>query len=327
MGGKRFVAVTTSRNDGDFAEAFIRGNSRYVEKFVILDDSSDNTQEIVSQLRQEGFQIDLIRRPGIVADQAEKINYMVDEFVDPSRFSAVIPLDMDEVLVPANEEIPQDSRNLESEPSFLSWYPFVPNRVGLEPGQDFLRSGFSGTENTKKRVKKVFIPTTAVSRDRRVSIGAHNYKAANGTGVQLNNPHFAIAHFPVRSPDQLMLKLLTGLAALGLKAERAKTEGHHLIEIGRLLRETDFLLDLETLQKIGAFYGFLGEAKRSELTVFNNDSNLLPEIDLSFPELTRINLNRNMLELVNELVSLPGEILNRPRLRRVFGGLWSRKIV
>jgi hypothetical protein len=316
MKSTRWLSVTTSRNDGDIAEAFIRSNAALIDKFVILDDSTDSTPEILNALKGEGFDIELIKRRGIVADQAEKINLMVDTYADPSKFSAVIPLDMDEVLIPIEKGFSKDHAAAVESPSFLPWYPFVPTTTEFQAQGNYLKEAYRGASNTKGRTKKVFLPSASLSSQGKVFIGAHDYVISGQSQVHSDNHLLAIAHFPVRSSRQLTLKLITGLAALKLKKQRFKTEGHHLFEIRDLLVDSSFQFTLQDLQKVAAFYGFLNKQNATKEVNLNEDHLLLPDIDIKYPRHSNVNLEQNLYYLVEELVdqleSHPG---SAPRLR------------
>jgi hypothetical protein len=316
MNSTRWLSVTTSRNDGDISEAFIRSNAALIDKFVILDDSTDSTPEILNALKGEGFDIELIKRRGIVADQAEKINFMVDTYADPSKFSAVIPLDMDEVLIPVQKGFLKDHAAAVQRPSFLPWYPFVPTATEFQVQGNYLKDAFRGASNTKGRIKKVFLPSASLSSQGKVFIGAHDYLISGQSQVHSESNLLAIAHFPVRSSRQLALKLITGLAALRLKKQRFKTEGHHLFEMRDLFVESSFSFTLQDLQKASAFYGFLNKQNANSEVNFNEDHLLLPDIDIKYSRHSSVNLEQNLFYLVEELVdqleSHPG---SAPRLR------------
>jgi hypothetical protein len=50
-------SLTCSKNEEDIVEAFIRLNSRIVDTFIFFDSSTDSTREILSKLKNEGFNI------------------------------------------------------------------------------------------------------------------------------------------------------------------------------------------------------------------------------------------------------------------------------
>ena len=158
MEDNKWLAITCSRDDGDFIESFIRGNSRYIDKFVIIDDSTDNTVEILKKLRSEGFDIEVIKQKGIVSDQKAKTNWMLQKYGDPKKFAAVVPLDLDEIIVPKSLTDTKDNIRLDNAASFLDCIPFAPVDLNWPNSNTSVSESFTVAFNELGHVKKIFLP-------------------------------------------------------------------------------------------------------------------------------------------------------------------------
>lgn len=299
-----WLALTTCRNDGDILESFVRSNSAFIDKFVIMDDSSDNTKEICECLKREGFDIKIIQNRGIVSDQKAKTNWMLREFGDPKTFSAIVPLDVDEILMPLTKTCSKRELESSSESFFINWLPFVPTSPSPFEDPNPLKSKFLATSNVAGKVKKVFIPHSAISKKGVIDVGAHNYSSPRQSLVRNSSSEIAIGHFPVRSQEQIISKLATGLTAVRLKKKKLIGERYHLVQMLRDISKSGFLPDLEALQRMAAFYGVLESSNQASEIVFTEEGNRLPDISNRHFDLSRIQLSQNLYMLIDELTTL-----------------------
>jgi hypothetical protein len=306
MINNRWLSITCSRNDGDMVEAFIRGNSAFIDKFVIMDDSTDNTPQILELLTREGYDIEVIRRPGLVASQREKTNFMFQKYAKPKRFAAVIPLDVDEILVANQKGITKSDLENVNEAKFLPWIPYAPKTQGWTSATESLQECFVGTSNQLDTIRKVFIPAQSVSKSGLVEIGAHSYLLAGQPAVRGDHEVLSIAHFPVRTWEQIMSKVVTQLTAVRIKKDKLKGESTHLQGLARYLNAASNSKDLLSLQTIAAYYAAFtpGLGKNLEKIQFNDLGKLLPNISLSYLDYAKVNLEANMLKIIDELIEL-----------------------
>jgi hypothetical protein len=323
MKNNKWLAITCSRDDGDFIESFIRGNSRYIDKFVIVDDSTDNTCEILRNLRKEGFDIEIIRKKGIVSDQKAKTNWMFQKYGNPSKFSAVIPLDVDEVIIPRSPTDNKDNVRIDSFPTFLDWIPFAPVSLGWPLADDGLAESFTPTMNEIGRVKKVFLPRASFTDRGVIEIGAHNYHVDGEPSVLGVNNQLALAHFPIRSVEQLVSKLATKVVEVRLKKAKAPGEALHYTELVKMIIRTDFSPSLHDLQSAAANYSNYSDKSGSPMdTAISVNPPIsysvsLPPVRLVYNDLARVNLIRNLYQLSSELTDqLVTEFAIRPKIDR-----------
>lgn len=313
MKDNRWLALTCSRNDGDMIEAFIRGNSHFIDQFVILDDSNDSTTRVLELLKKEGYDIVLLRHRGLVASQKDKINYMFQKFANPRKFSAAIPLDVDEILVPVGEATYKADMQHQGGPMFLKWLPFAPKQLDWVQDGAELADLFVGTSNQLNTVRKVFIPSKAFSKHGQIEVGAHNYFVEGATAVFDDNQELAIAHFPIRSRAQILSKVLTQISAVRIKKKKIQGESLHLPPMARFLLDTkgrgieteleQAVRGLQMLQTMSAFYADFSPKKGHSFNsiVFNENSKLLPQVRFKYREVGKVDLSDNLIRLVSEL--------------------------
>lgn len=201
------VSLTWARNEEDVLESFIRHNSSIVDRMIIaLHRCTDRSKEIVEQCMRDGCNIELRESDALHHAQGETLTELLQE----TDADWVLPLDADEFLVG------EDARStIESLPSdvvhLLPWKTYVPT-----PGDD-------ATQNdpllriTHRRVKepaqyyKVLIPRQFL-KGSLVHVGSHKVIDA-ATGLERPSSPQAelwLAHFPVRSEQQLRRKIIEG---------------------------------------------------------------------------------------------------------------------
>jgi hypothetical protein len=323
MKSNNWLAITCSRDDGDFIESFVRGNSRYIDKFVIVDDSTDNTCETLKKLRLEGFDIEVIRQKGIVSDQKAKTNWMFQKYGNSKKFSAVIPLDVDEIIVPRTLADTKENIRLESSATFLDWVPFAPASLGWPQSAAELAKSFIPIINEIGSVKKIFLPGPSVTKKGVIEIGAHNYHIDGQQSVSGVNNQLALAHFPIRSVEQLVSKLATKVVEVRLKKNKAPSEALHYNELVKMIIRTDFSPTLNDLQSAAANYAnYLDKSPAPTIqtngaALASSFSESLPAINLVYNELAKVNLIRNLYQLSSELTDqLVTEFGIKPRIDR-----------
>ena len=323
MEDNEWLAITCSRDDGDFIESFIRGNSRYIDKFVIIDDSTDNTVEILKKLRSEGFDIEVIKQKGIVSDQKAKTNWMFQKYGNPKKFAAVVPLDVDEIIIPKSLTDTKDNIRLDNAASFLDWIPFAPVDLNWPDSHKRVSESFTPAFNELGHVKKIFLPRSSLTKRGIIEIGAHNYHIDEQPSVSGVNTQLALAHFPIRSLQQLVSKLATKVVEVRLKKAKAPSEALHYNELVKMILRTDFSPTLIDLQYAAANYANYNDKNPLPLVTTNGITpgsfyrKSLDHINLRYNSLASVNLIKNLYQLSTELTDqLVTEFGIKPKIDR-----------
>lgn len=236
----KIIALAMVKNEVDVIESFIRYNLRFVDELHILDhNSTDNTSLILQALKQEGLPIFLYHHPVVEHRQSLIINDLMKHCLeqDPS-IDYVIPLDADEFInCPDRDyfkhclkQIPQGYIG-----TYL-WETFLPNQA--TPTPDFL-ARFKEVRYETFVMGKAILPKD-VAQKGFISAGNHkvyyqfmekftrdnsfptllflpphlerfraSYQSEENIIIK-SEPHLTLAHYPVRSSEQMLSKLLVG---------------------------------------------------------------------------------------------------------------------
>ena len=206
------VVISRLKNSADIIETWVRANAAVADKFVVIDnESSDGTPQILQRLMIEGFNIELL--PGNVIDiQRDQMNWLLDYVKTKYDPDWILPLDDDEII--ASDTVQDIKGYLSSLPASneyrIRWrvYTLRGNEIA-DPRQYCIvqRLGFCFINN------QMDFPVAIVSRDAakknvRLTQGNHAFVESILPIVYLNDLY--IAHYPLRSKEQVISKFLTG---------------------------------------------------------------------------------------------------------------------
>jgi len=215
--------VAMVRNEADIIECFVRHNLSHLDALAIVDHASDDgTCDILRALVAEGFPIRLGVYDHPAHHQQEILTRLAREaFAQGADY--VFPLDADEFLkVPSRSNL---ERALHFVPAPLSaaiqWQTYVPGAVE--------QSAFRPADYRDRRVREpdgfhkvVLTRHFRDATDAIIGPGSHTV-LMKGPGqdtrrdpvrlARISPKTAALAHFPVRSTEQLIRKILLGWAA------------------------------------------------------------------------------------------------------------------
>ena len=248
----KIVCITTSKNECDVVESFIRHNSRFCDHFCLIDESKDATRDILQNLRSEGFSIDIFN-PGTSDYQQEGlINACLDAVRQSRQFDWAVFLDADEILPDVTR--PEFEALLAGVPArtcaALGWQTYVPLSLDYFTHEDPLVTNFRPRSTEPRQWFKVMVPASLFA-DARVAAGNHRaYLRANGETCATVNLPLRLAHFPVRSIEQISLKNILACHTLTMKRNRKPGEGSHVYMTLNDLRRANFAPGYEQLRDI-----------------------------------------------------------------------------
>lgn len=206
------ISISWVRNEEDIIEWFVRHNTRFVDRMIVIDNGSDDrTSAILHVLQQEGFHIDIHHDPTPIHRQDEALTALLAEC---SALCAdwILPLDADEFLcmMPGRDlfsllsDMPRDRVTL------LPWRTYVPT-VEDDPREP----------NPARRIRfrrdpehplfyKILAPESLASLPgMRIAPGSHALLHKEGSPLQTAVvEHLWLAHIPVRSVAQISRKIL-----------------------------------------------------------------------------------------------------------------------
>ena len=214
----KLVTVTMIRNDSDVVEAFVRHHLSLADHLVILDHgSTDATPAILRSLQAEGLPLTVLHDPSLSFQQGPRITELARQAFTRLGADFVFPLDADEFLKVESRLALE--RALAAVPNGqcgqIAWQNHVvtegDNAACVNPVE---RMRFRASVEPKDE-HKVILSRRMIDDTRwQVSPGNHflSRELTHGTetAVACYLPSVRIAHFPIRSQEQLHQKIILG---------------------------------------------------------------------------------------------------------------------
>jgi glycosyltransferase involved in cell wall biosynthesis len=285
----KIAAVSMVRDECDILELFVRINSKWADRFFILDNgSTDNTPHILRRLAEEGFPITVYTDTGINFDQSRATTQIVRKAISSSAFDYVFPIDCDEFISNADafRTSLAHSSSLDSA-SFVEWSTLIPKSSDSMLEAAPLYTGFERRQTETRRIRKIIL-TKKVAQSSIVQAGNHGAVSSDGTEIKGTNLKVDFFHIPVRSKAQIIAKAIIGSYKMSIKSGRGKHEAFHWDEMVKMMRQYRFDLSDEQLRDLAFNYGNS-----------SNDPKFRSSIPVSvgsnsdyfrYPDLARINL-------------------------------------
>lgn len=229
---KKRVGLSMVRNESDVIETFIRHNLTLLDELHIVDhDSSDNTREILTLLKQEGLPIHIYHYNELEFAPERVLNHMMQHILNnDADIDYIFPLDADEfIYCPSREKlntfltlIPQNRVGM------YIWRGYLPSSTEYDP--DFI-CHFTDQRKEEILTPKVIIPR-AIAETCILTIGSHYMIDSDGKEIKStvfiepNNQQFYywfierfqaefittndlwLGHYPIRSTIQQIKKVL-----------------------------------------------------------------------------------------------------------------------
>ncbi len=204
--------------EADVIEAFVRHNLGFIDALVIVDnDSIDGTREILVELQQEGLPIILFDDPVVGHFQGQIVTAVYRKVVPKFKPRFVFLLDADEFIVTSSREALYVQLRA-MRPGTIAqycWRTYIPAPTGPEGDvSDPLRS------ITHRKVveypwwKPIIVSKPKIDMKLKIVHGNHGVRYAGRSLRKVKLRDVVIAHFPVRSVDQITGKVLVGWIAM-----------------------------------------------------------------------------------------------------------------
>lgn len=317
----KIVSTSFVKNESDIVESFIRYQLNLVDEMIILDNfSTDNTPEIIDNLINEGLPIHLIRDTNTFDSLDIKMTKLVHKAVNEHDADLVCLLDCDEFIFSTNEKHPREVlESLDSSKYHLiKWTTYVPT-----PGDDydikFIPKRINHVrEEFIETFYKVIVPKEIIKKYKvTVDMGNHNLTIKNKAKDELANYDLdlRLAHFPIRSKEQCMSKVIVGwVNTVATNTENKSWNTHWRDLFYKIKANNDISLDdLEAFAikySIGA--KFLPDIDNISISTEKKPMNLEFCKDIEIKYDSKFNFLNNILEndisLAQDIVSLKREI-------------------
>lgn len=256
----RITAVGMIKNAADVIETYIRSNSLVVDNFVLLDNMcTDRTIFILEELRNEGFEIEIIKDDMIEHDQWKKMNKLIYYVNKKYNSDFIIPIDDDECVVPFSaDDTIENVRTLieqllQDKLYYLKWRIYVPNETDDENVISVVKRQTFCYEDEAECPNKVIIPK-GVLEDGTFRILPGNHEGRGNSIKEHVTLSFArMAHFPCRSEEQVRSKALTGWTNLLAFPGRTPIEGYQWKQMYTIAKKGE-KISLNEMQNMASLY-------------------------------------------------------------------------
>jgi hypothetical protein len=229
----RLVTISVVRNEADIIETFVRHHCALGARMhFILHRCIDNTEEILEKIQKEGLPITLEASDDAGYLQGERITEAARRIAAEKSADWILPLDADEFLVCTETHVA--GLNLETlspdRITLLSWRTYVPTPDDDITESCVVRRIFYRRTTEAPPIRKVLIPTAVLAgKSWTIPTGLHAVLDTDSGNAMptIVSAHLCIAHFPVRSSEQLCAKVLGGWTSVVATPNREPERCYH----------------------------------------------------------------------------------------------------
>ena len=228
------AAVSIVRSECDIIKPFVRHNATFFDRLYILDHrSTDTTPDILRRLADDGLPLVLSREGYGIFYQGPTMTQLIKRACDDHPWDFIIPLDGDEFLrVPDRATLEAALADLDPASIGLSEVVnYIPTESDDPDELDVLRRIVHRAKtkpDTGSKIFKVVIPG-AVIRQPGFSLNeGHHGVCIDGRPVAERRVEgLSLAHFPVRSIDQFILRTILCRLAWSSRSDYNPSWGWH----------------------------------------------------------------------------------------------------
>jgi hypothetical protein len=232
----QLVVISTIRNESDILEAFVRYHLQFVDQMIIINHrSADSSAHILQSMKKEGLPLELTEETSLELQQGPFLTRIMKKAVKDYDADWIIPLDADEFIAVSREgsvrevieKLPQDKVVK------VPWRTYVPLPSDNFQEPNILKriQHFRSREN--QNLRKIMLPRSlAMKKYGLIAAGNHGFVRETFRKQKefpyVHTDQLVLAHFPVRSSQQIMAKAFVGWLACLAKPNRLPTENYHL---------------------------------------------------------------------------------------------------
>lgn len=273
----KIISISTVKNEADIIESFVRYNLNIVDEMIILDNnSSDETTLILKKLIDEGLSITLFNSDDSYHNQATKMTNLLNKAIYEHDGDIVCLLDADEFIISNDNRHPREVLE-EIDNSFYylaKWVTYVPTIFDNENSK-FVPSRITHIRDKNlETFYKAIIPKSIVNSHKvEVEMGNHDLIITDVDRTSLVNRdlNISIAHFPIRSKEQCMSKILNGWPNTIAINTGDKPWSFHWKTIFEKIKENNDI-SLKDLEEFSKKYAISNS--QDEITIYNSPMNL-----------------------------------------------------
>lgn len=233
------AALTLARDEADIIEAFVRHTLMFVDRLYIVDDGSvDETGRILKLLETEGLPITRVAHaPSAAFQQGRRTTDLMRQARAETAWDFLLPLDADEFIrAPSRAALEAELAALPAmRPGAFAmshYAPWLPEEWHGGPPLQRLRHVIDAPRSPAK----VIIPgALAACPGTLIADGNHLLSRYQAEQEAVLLESCDLAHFPVRSAEQLAAKCLVSYVRWQSRPDYRPSMASHHLEAARLL--------------------------------------------------------------------------------------------
>ena len=211
----KIVSITMMKNESDILESFIRYHLNIFDEMIILDNrSTDESVKIIENLQNENLPVILIKDNDSYFNQHEKLSKLLKIAFEEYSADIVCPLDADEFLSSDNENPRKILEMLDENRYYkIKWKTYIATAED-DSSVKFIPSRITHMRDEKYETfykvavpKKLFLNSNASLEEGNHELAFEDLQERNKA---LIIDDLRISHFPLRSIEQCMSKILVG---------------------------------------------------------------------------------------------------------------------
>lgn len=250
----KIISITLVKNESDIIESFVRYNLNVLDEMIILDNgSTDETWEILNNLRNENLPIHIYQDKDKNYEQDIKTTSLLKKAIKEFNADIICPLDVDEFITSDTGNPRKIIEQMKPDTYFLiKWRTYVP--LGNENNAEkFIPSKIINCFDDKmEKYYKVIIPKELfINYNVKLAMGNHNiifddrYKNVIHP-IKIDD--LRISHFPLRSKEQTMSKILVGWPNMLSRLNHIEGQGNHWEKIFNKIKKQHDLTNNDLIE-------------------------------------------------------------------------------
>ena len=229
----KIVSITAVKNEADIIESFVRYHLNIVDEMIILNNgSTDDTNYILYQLVKEGLPLVVIEDKDKYFKPVQKMNFLLKKAIREHGADIVCPIDVDEFITSEDGNPRKFIEKIKPFTYFkLKWRTYVPTEYD-DVNEKFIPLRMKNIRDENLEEYKVVLHKNLFNEcGVRIGIGSHELKYDESKfGDKISCEiceDLQMAHFPLRSKEQTLSKVLISYPNLLCRIEVNPTFGFH----------------------------------------------------------------------------------------------------
>jgi glycosyl transferase family 2 len=297
---KNIYSISIVKNEADIIESFIRYNYSYLDGMMIINhNSGDCTGEIIEKLIEEDYNIYYVEWDEIMHQQGNVLTRFIYELIDERNPDIIVPIDADEFLVSDDNKNPRkELEKLDLDyVHHIDWKTYIPYTT--EKFEEFIPKNMKYIRNEAyNEHEKVIIPSK-LFKDLELELANGNHYCHDLPKENKKKcEYLKMAHYPVRSKDQLISNTLIGaLNTLCIPFREKRRSWHRLA----LFKEIEEGKNLDLIKIAHEYSSRVAQNKPPILNYEPMNIDFCENIEIKYSNISKIDIQNNLIKYSKDL--------------------------